>query len=136
APGYVHDAARVAAGELPVDRFALTVQQVRVLFPMAGILVLSAWALAVLNSHRRFFLPYFAPVLWNLAIIAVLLVVGGKLGGPHMSVVAKSRLLYAAAWGALLGGALQLAVQLPTVFRLLHGFRLSFGTRTEGVREA
>ena len=32
----------------------------------------SAWALGILNSHRQFFVPYFAPVLWNVAIIAAL----------------------------------------------------------------
>ncbi|HEV8632360.1 MAG TPA: murein biosynthesis integral membrane protein MurJ [Thermoanaerobaculia bacterium] len=136
APGFRNDAALVAVGALPADRFALTVQQVRVLFPMAGLLVLSAWALAVLNSHRRFFLPYFAPVLWNVAIIAALLVAGSTLGGPQMTVEAKNKLLYAAAWGALAGGFLQLAVQLPTVFRLLHGLQVSISTRVEGVREA
>ena len=36
APGFVRDAEQVAAHTLAVDRFALTVQQVRVLFPMAG----------------------------------------------------------------------------------------------------
>ena len=60
--GWTGDAALVAAGELSVDRLELTIQAVRLVFPMAGILVLSAWALGVLNSHRRFFLPYFAPV--------------------------------------------------------------------------
>ena len=45
------------------------------IFVMTGILVLSAWALGVLNSHRRFFLPYFAPVLWNAAIIVTAVVV-------------------------------------------------------------
>ena len=45
-------------------------------FPGAGLLVLSAWCLGVLNSHRRFFLSYAAPVVWNLAIIAALLAYG------------------------------------------------------------
>src|SRR5512139_3704833 len=44
----------------------LTVSLVRILFPGAGILVLSAWCLGVLNSHRRFFVSYTAPVAWNL----------------------------------------------------------------------
>ncbi len=136
APGFVHDAEKVAAHALAVDRYALTIQQVRVLFPMAGLLVLSAWALAVLNSHRRFFLPYVAPVLWNLSIIATFVIVGRRLGGAHLGPLAKSELLYAAAWGALLGGALQLGIQLPTVMRLLGGLRLSFSTRASGVREA
>jgi putative peptidoglycan lipid II flippase len=136
APGFVHDAQKVAAHTLAVDRYALTVQQVRVLFPMAGLLVLSAWALAVLNSHRRFFLPYAAPVLWNLSIIATFVLVGRRRGGAHLGPLAKSELLYAAAWGALVGGALQLAIQLPTVLRLLGGLEVSFGTRARGVRDA
>ena len=136
APGFVHDAAKVAAGTLAVDRYALTVQQVRVLFPMAGLLVLSAWALAVLNSHRRFFLPYVAPVVWNLSIIGTFVLVGRRLGGANLGPLAKSELLYAAAWGALVGGALQLAIQLPAVLRLLGGLQLSFRTRARGVRDA
>jgi len=136
APGFVHDAEKVAAHALPVDRYALTVQQVRVLFPMAGLLVLSAWALAVLNSHRRFFLPYVAPVVWNLSIIGTFVLVGRRLGGANLGPLAKSELLYAAAWGALVGGALQLAIQLPAVLRLLGGLQLSFRTRARGVRDA
>ena len=42
-------------------------------FPGAGLLVLSAWCLGVLNSHRRFLLSYSAPIVWNLAIIAALI---------------------------------------------------------------
>ncbi len=56
-PGWIDDAARVSFGEIEVNRFDLTVRAVRIVFPMTGILVLSAWALGVLNSHRRFFLP-------------------------------------------------------------------------------
>jgi len=83
ASGFQGDAAKVLAGRMPVDRFALAVTGVRILFPMAGLLVLSVWALAILNSNRRFFLPYFAPVLWNSAIIAALVFAGFWLaGGP------------------------------------------------------
>ena len=54
------------------EKRAATIRLVRILFPGAGLLVLSAWCLGVLNSHRRFFLSYVAPVVWNLAIIAAL----------------------------------------------------------------
>ena len=54
----------------------LTIQIVRVLFPGAGLLVLSAWCLGILNSHHRFFLSYAAPVMWNAAMIATLLLIG------------------------------------------------------------
>lgn len=131
-PGFLRDAAQVAAGEAGVDRYRLAVAAVRIIFPMTGLLVLSAWALGVLNSHRRFFLSYFAPVLWNAAIIAALLVAGwGAAGGGGLE-----RLLFAGCFGALAGGLLQFLVQLPLVARLLSGFRLSLSTRVVGVRQA
>ncbi len=143
-PGFVGDAAQVAAGTLAVDRFALVVEGVRIVFPMTGLLVLSAWALAILNSHRRFFLPYFAPVLWNAAIITGLFGAASFLLpdplaiGRHTDVApgTLTRLLFAGFYGALVGGGLQFLVQLPQVLRLLKGFRLSFSTKVEGVREA
>ena len=51
---------------------SLTIALVRILFPATGLLVLSAWCLGILNSHRRFFLSYVAPVIWNAAMIATL----------------------------------------------------------------
>ena len=142
-PGLLDDAAQVAADQLAINRFDLVVQGVRILFPMTGILVLSAWALAILNSHRRFFLPYIAPVLWNAAIIAALcgtaaflIPESGRLGHlTSLSPTTLNQLLQAVFYGALLGGALQFVVQLPLVYRLLKGFRLSFSTRVKGVRE-
>lgn len=119
-----------------VDRFELTVQAVRIIFPMTAFLVLSAWALGVLNSHRRFFLPYFAPVVWNGAIIAALVWAGGWSVGDAPSLATLNRLLFAVCWGALAGGILQFAVQLPAVLRLLSGFRPSLSPRAPGVREA
>jgi putative peptidoglycan lipid II flippase len=92
-----------------------TTRLVRVLFPGAGLLVLSAWCLGVLNSHRRFFLSYVAPVVWNLAIIAALVAFGGQTGQFDLAMIA--------AWGSVVGSLLQFAVQLPTVFGLLGGLR-------------
>jgi putative peptidoglycan lipid II flippase len=110
----------------------LTVLVVRILFPMTGILVLSAWALGILNSHRRFFVSYVAPVFWNLAMIAAM--VGGAV---YFGLEAQSRdLVVALAWGAFVGGLLQLAWQLPFVLRLLGGLRISLGRGVAGVREA
>lgn len=98
------------------ERRELMIAVVRILFPMTGVLVLSAWALGVLNSHRRFFLPYFAPVLWNAVIIGALLAFAGRTD--------LDGLLMAAAWGAFAGGVLQFGVQLPWVLRLQKGLRL------------
>lgn len=136
--GWVDDAARVSAGELSINRFQLTVDAVRLIFPMTGFLVLSAWALGILNSHRRFFISYFAPVVWNIAIISSFLI-GATLylepeGGQEPTMAMLTRLLFAAFAGGLAGGILQFLVQVPSVFRVLKGFRVSLSTRVEGVR--
>jgi putative peptidoglycan lipid II flippase len=144
APGFVGDAARVAAGEVAVDRFRLAVSAVRFTFPMAGILVLSAWALGVLNSHRKFFLPYFAPVLWNVAIIggmivASVYVLDDPLAIGQMDVVPVAdlnALFFGGVYGAVVGGLLQFVVQVPAVVRVIRGFRFSFSTKVEGVRQS
>jgi putative peptidoglycan lipid II flippase len=93
----------------------LTIRLVRILFPGAGLLVLSAWCLGVLNSHHRFFLSYTAPVAWNLAMIAALVFFGYRVG--------QFPLAEYVAWGSVLGSALQFGVQLPTVLRLVQRLR-------------
>lgn len=112
------------------ERRDATVGLVRVLFPMMGFLVLSAWALGVLNSHRRFLLSYAAPVLWNLCIV------GGLLLGAQVLALEGRALLMLMGWGALAGGVLQFLVQLPLVVRLLGGVRPSLDTEAPGVRDA
>ena len=109
------------------ERLELTVTLVRIMFPGVGLLVLSAWCLGVLNSHRRFFLSYVAPVLWNTGILAVLLTLGAT---------AVLEPAVAAGVGVVLGGGLQLAVQLPSVRQVLRGtLRPSLETRSAGVRQ-
>jgi putative peptidoglycan lipid II flippase len=110
------------------ERYDLAVHITRILFPMAGVLVLSAWSLGILNSHRSFFLPYFAPVFWNAAMIATLI-----LFGRQMSL---DRLVVALSWGAMLGGALQFLVQLPGVLKVERSLKLSLGRGVPGVKDA
>jgi putative peptidoglycan lipid II flippase len=105
----------------------LTVRLVRILYPSAGILVLSAWCLGVLNSHGRFFLSYAAPVAWNLAIIAALVLAGGRQDAAGIAVWA--------ACGAVIGSLLQVAVQLPSLLALLGRPRLSLGRGDPGTAE-
>src|SRR6202035_81822 len=108
------------------EKQAVTIRLVRILFPGVGLLVLSAWCLGVLNSHRRFFLSYAAPVVWSAAMIAAMLACGG--GTPLY------RLAAIVAVAASLGSAAQLAVQLRTVLALQKGLRLSFDTASANVR--
>ena len=97
------------------ERRQLTIQLVRIFFPGAALLVLSAWCLGVLNSHHRFFISYTAPVAWNLSIIASLIFFGSRMD--------LAPLAQAVAWGSVIGSALQFGVQLPTVLGLIQKFR-------------
>ena len=108
------------------EKRELTVQCVRILFPGVALLVMSAWCLGVLNSHRKFFLSYVAPVVWNLAIIGVLLVYGG-----HQPLDELAR---TACWGLVLGSFLQFAVQVPTVLKLAPDLKFSVEWASKNVR--
>src|SRR5215831_6235481 len=108
------------------DRQVLAIHLVQIFFPGAGLLVMSAWCLGVLNSHRKFFLSYTAPVVWNLAIIASLIVFGRRED--------QFRLATLTAWGSVVGSALQFGVQLPTVLMLLRKLRPVFDIASENVR--
>ena len=108
------------------EKRELTALLVRILFPGAGLLVASAWCLGVLNSHRKFFLSYTAPVLWNLAMIAGMLAFGAGR--------AQNSLVVITAWASVVGSALQVLVQLPMVFKLLGGLKLSLAHQAEHVR--
>ena len=106
---------------------ALAIQLVRLLFPGAGLFVLSAWALGVLNSHRHFFLAYVAPVAWNVAQIVALIYWGGR--------QPQEALVVTVAWASVVGALLQVLVQLPEVFKLAGRIRPVWRRANPDVRE-
>ena len=114
APGY-HGAKR-----------EMVIHLARILFPGTGLLVCSAWCLGILNSHRKFFLSYTAPVVWNLAMITTIVLYRGD-DLDHLAVKL--------AWGTVLGCALQFAVQVPAVLRLVPRLRLKPAIASPHARE-
>jgi len=108
------------------EKRELTVRLTRILFPGAGLLVFSAWCLGILNSHRRFFLSYTAPVLWNLAMIVTLVFF-------HQG-RSETQLAVYLAYGSVVGSALQFGVQLPLVLRLAKGVMPRITVATQSVR--
>jgi putative peptidoglycan lipid II flippase len=105
----------------------LTIRLVQIFFPGTGLLVLSAWCLGILNSHRKFFLSYVAPVLWNLAQIGALFIFGATSQVEDLAIKV--------AWALVLGSALQFLVQLPVALPLLKGFRLGLSLKFQPVKE-
>lgn len=108
------------------ERRELAITYVRILFPGAGLFVLGAWCLGVLNSHRKFLLSYMAPVLWNVTMIIALVWYG-----PRESLSSLARIT---AWASVIGAAAQFLVQLPFVLSLVPHLRVSFDWRRPSVR--
>ena len=92
------------------QQFLVTVKLNRIIFPYILLVGLAAYSMAVLNSLRHFSIPAFAPCLLNIAIIVCALAWGEGIRGL--------------ATGVLLGGLLQLVVQLPVLYS--KGFRFKF----------
>jgi putative peptidoglycan lipid II flippase len=106
------------------EKFALTSEMLRIVFPYLVFISLTALAGGVLNSLQRFALPAFTPVLHNLAVIAAMLWLAGRLEVPAKAL----------AWGVLVAGFAQFLLLWPSLAR--HGLlpRLCLNFRHEGVR--
>lgn len=118
----------VLAFGLSGEKFEIVVDLVQIMALGMGFLVMSAWCLGVLNSHRRFFLPYAAPVIWNVCQIVALYLMWAR----DWDLVDAARGLAVA---VTVGGLLQLLIQLPTVLRSASGIRFRPDGRDPSVRE-
>lgn len=118
--------ALIAPGSLDdPDKFRLTSELLRIVFPYLALVSMTALAGAVLNSFERFALPALTPVLHNLAVIAAMLALAPLLRVP----------IKALAWGVLAAGALQLLLLWPAMGRLGLRPRLRLNLRHPGVRK-
>lgn len=98
APGFISDPYKLET----------TIRLTRIIFPYILLIGLTAYAVAILNSLRHFAIPAFAPCLLNISIIVFALLFGSQVKGLAL--------------GVLVGGCLQLAVQIPILYK--KGFRL------------
>ncbi len=100
APGFISDPYKLET----------TINLNRIIFPYILLIGLAAYTTAMLNSLKHFSIPAFAPCLLNISIIACALLWGEGTKGLAL--------------GILVGGALQLAVQIPVLHKM--GFRFRF----------
>ena len=119
---------QLIVGGFEGEQLALATRLTRILFPGAGLFVLGAWCLGILNSHRRFFLSYAAPVVWSVVMIVALLAYGPRRGQVDLAVIVS--------WASVAGAALSLVAQLPTVFKLLGRPRFRLDHAYPPVRQA
>jgi putative peptidoglycan lipid II flippase len=120
--------ALIAPGFDP-EKAALTALLTRIMFPFILLVSLAALVMGMLNSKNVFGMPAMASSFFNLGSI-----VGGVALGfwidPHFG----TRALIGLGVATVLGGALQLAVQLPSLARLGYRFRPDFRWRDAGVK--
>ncbi|MDP8230637.1 MAG: murein biosynthesis integral membrane protein MurJ [Candidatus Gorgyraea atricola] len=111
APGFISDP----------EKLRLTVYLTRFMFPYVLLVGLLAYGMGILNSLKHFSAPAFAPAILNLTIIICVLVRQGSVS--------------ALATGVLIGGVVQMAVQIPVLFA--KGFRFNFrsGFHHQAVRK-
>lgn len=109
-------------------RSDLIADLVRTMAPGIGFIVFAAWCLGILNAHRDFFLSYVAPMLWNVAIVAALVLWRSQT--TDLDDIAR-----AGAWGVFVGGVAQFAVQMPRVLRIAGPITPSLDRHHEDSRE-
>ena len=107
----------------------LTVLLTQVMLPFLLLVALAAVAMGMLNCRGKFFIPALAPATFNLGSVLVALLLYWLLPDHGVDPVVGM------AVGVIAGGALQAAVQLPSLFKL--GFRYSLGVSFDhpGVRK-
>ena len=93
-----------------MEKQALATQMLRITFPYILFISLTAMAGGILNTHRRFAVPAFTPVLLNLSLIGCALWLTPYFP-PEQRIVAL-------AWGVLIAGVAQLLFQFPFLLKL------------------
>lgn len=108
------------------EKKELSIRLVQIIFPGTGLVVLSAWCLGILNTHRKFFISYVAPVFWNVAIIATIIFFGKNNSLNDLAVYTSL--------GVVAGSFLQLMIQLPLTLKLLNGIHFSLKIKSKEVQ--
>jgi putative peptidoglycan lipid II flippase len=128
APAIVH---LLAPGFYDVPGKAeLTIRLTRIMIPFLLLVALAAQAMGVLNARGRFGIPALASAFFNLGSI-----VGGLLLGFVVGPALGLSAIEGMAYGTLIGGFLQFAVQWPSLIRTGFSYRPMISVRDPGVRQ-
>jgi len=107
------------------EKFELTVSLTRFMFVYLLLVSLSALVMGMLNSLGRFGIPAISPAFFNLGIIVTVIALYRFLEIP----------VYALAFGVVLGGLAQLAIQLPPLLRIGYRFKPAISFLDEGMKK-
>ncbi|MDZ4797907.1 MAG: murein biosynthesis integral membrane protein MurJ [Bryobacteraceae bacterium] len=110
-------------------KFELAVELTRIMFPFLVLVALAAQAMGILNACNRFGVPATASTMFNIGSLTAGLLIG-KVLGPHIGVSD----IHGMAWGAVIGGALQFAWQIPALRSAGFRFRPIIDWSDPGLR--
>ncbi len=110
-------------------KFELAVHLTRVMFPFLLLVALAAQAMGILNACDRYAVPALSSTAFNIGSLGLGLVLGFVLG-QHIGLTPIEGISV----GVVLGGALQLAVQIPSLRRMGFHFRFRLDWSDPGLR--
>ncbi len=105
-------------------KFQLTVDMTRIMMVFLLLVSLSALVMGMLNSFERFTVPALSPALFNIGTIVTVVAMYSLFDQPA----------YTLAIGVVVGGVLQLVVQLPALFKTGYRFKLNFNLLHDGMK--
>lgn len=106
--------------------FSLTIDLTRLMFPYIFLVSISAVAMGYLNSFNIFAVPALSPILLNLSVVAAGLIASRFFNGPASTIVLSL--------GVLIGGFLQIILQIPYLLKIGMSFKWTFSFKDEMVR--
>jgi len=109
-------------------KIALTVMMTKIMFPFLILVAVAAVFMGMLNSFGSFFIPAFAPTLFNIGMIA---------SGFSVCQILKYLgydAIVGMAYGVLIGGAMQLGIQYVRLRKMNYNFRFKLSFGHEGIR--
>jgi putative peptidoglycan lipid II flippase len=109
-------------------KFELAVSMTRIMFPFLLLVALAAQAMGMLNASNFFGVPALASTFFNIGSVAFGVLIG-VVAGPRLGITRIEGM----AFGVVLGGALQLVWQLPSLYRLGYHFRAMFDRSDPGL---
>lgn len=117
----------------------LTTQLTRIMFPFIVLVAMAALAMGMLNARKRFGIPASASMMFNIFSIVggvgfIWLLAPGFFDNPGDAALA-ARAMMAMSIGTLLGGAGQLAIQLPSLFAAGYRYRPILDWKDDGLRQ-
>ncbi|MFM2167518.1 MAG: murein biosynthesis integral rane protein MurJ [Verrucomicrobiota bacterium] len=114
---------------------ALGVWLAQIMYPFITIVSLTALVMGMLNAKKVFFVPAVASAFFNLGCIVGGYACAWIIDAPFRNGVITEKSLAGFAVGTLIGGLMQLAVQLPSLKRVGFRFGIDFGWKDSGVKE-